>query len=80
ADSHAVLYTPLNAEDLLKHYGEQLRAAGWTAGTRAVVSGAAIETWQLTKDGRDYYGLLSVIEQPNATRTLGFRVATERER
>jgi hypothetical protein len=79
SESYATIHTPLSVEDLLKHYADQLRSAGWTPGARAVATGAGIELWQLTKEGRDYQGLLTAIEQPDNVRTLSFRITAARD-
>jgi len=60
-----ILDTALDVPDLLDHYAEQLRAAGWKEGERADSAPIGITAWRLDDTaGDDWWVILTVMKDP----------------
>ena len=78
--AHTQLQTTASIEELLEHYGAQLRAAGWQPGTSAADGALVLQTYRLTDDeGAQWNGLFTVSGEPGASHRFLSVLATRAE-
>jgi hypothetical protein len=75
-DARARIRTELTAEQLIEHYGSQLRGHGWESLERLAASGVAVETFRVKDpDGAIWNGVLTAAAPSmEADRILSLRV------
>jgi hypothetical protein len=73
-ETQGSLTSDLEIDAVLAHFTDQVDAQGWAGDSEVTGATVATASWTKTVDGLDLIGLLTIVEQADATWSMKFRI------